>query len=69
MILDWPTVAGVEVPTGRLLAFGDAARLMIGRAAGGVSVLRPVRHGQLEDLDLTDQITAHLLKVARSAGR
>jgi rod shape-determining protein MreB len=68
VVIDWPTVAAVEMPTGRLLAYGETAREMIGRAAGPVSVVRPVRHGQLQDLDLTDQIAAYLLRVLRSTG-
>lgn len=68
VILDGPTVAAVEMLTGRLIAYGEPARQMIGRAAGEVSVVRPVRHGQLLDLDLTDQIASHLLSQARCVG-
>jgi len=68
MIVEAPTVAAVEIPTGRLLAFGEPARQMIGRSAGAVNVVRPVRHAQLQDLGLTDQIASHLLRMARSVG-
>jgi len=65
MLVDEPTVAAVDIPTGRLLAYGDAARQMVGRAAGEVAIVRPVRHGQLVDLELTDQIATELFRRAR----
>jgi rod shape-determining protein MreB len=68
VVVEEPTIAAVEMPTGRLVAYGEPARQMIGRAAGAVRVVRPVRHAQLQDLGLTDQIASHLLRLARSAG-
>ncbi|MGD0083062.1 MAG: rod shape-determining protein MreB [Acidimicrobiales bacterium] len=68
LLIDEPTVAAVDIPSGRLLAFGEAAREMAGRAAGEVAIVRPVRHGQLVDLELTDQIAAELFRRARRSG-
>jgi rod shape-determining protein MreB len=65
VLVDEPTVAAVDIPTGRMLAFGDSARQMSGRSAGEVAIVRPVRHGQLVDLELTDQIAAELFRRAR----
>lgn len=68
LLLDEPTIAAVDIGTGRLLAFGAEARAMAGRVAGEVSIVRPVREGQLVDLELTDQIAADFLARARHAG-
>jgi len=68
VVVDEPTLAAVEIPTGKLLAFGSVALTMVGRAAGEVAVVRPVRQGQLVDLELTDQIVAELFERARRAG-
>ncbi len=67
-LLDEPTLAAVEIPTGKLLAFGSHALAMAGRAAGEVAVVRPVREGQLVDLDLADQIADDVLARARRVG-
>lgn len=67
-LLDEPTLAAVEIPTGKLLAFGSHALPMVGRAAGEVAVVRPVREGQLVDLDVADQIAADILARARRVG-
>jgi rod shape-determining protein MreB and related proteins len=68
MLVDEPTVAAIDIPTGKLLAFGARALHMIGRSSGQVVVLQPVRHGQLVDLELTDQIAVELLERAKQAG-
>ncbi|MGA2209824.1 MAG: rod shape-determining protein [Acidimicrobiales bacterium] len=68
LVVDEPTLAAVDIPTGRLLAFGIEARAMAGRAAGEVAIVRPVRQGQLVDLELTDQIAADVFGRARRAG-
>lgn len=69
ILVDEPTIAAVDLVSERLVAFGSAAAALRGRAAGSVAVVRPVRNGQLQDLGLTDQVAAELLKRSRkSAG-
>lgn len=67
ILVDEPTLAAVDLASKRMIAFGEKAAALRGRAAGSVAVLRPVRHGQPEDLGLTDQIAADLLRRARRA--
>ena len=69
LLLDEPTLAAVEIGSGRLVSFGDRAALQRGRSAGEVAIVRPVRRGQLQDLALTDQICRLLLRRARDAGQ
>jgi rod shape-determining protein MreB len=70
ILLDEPTLAAVAIGSGELIAFGTRARQMPGRSAGQVRIVRPVAHGHLQDLALTDQIADHLLgSVRRRAGR
>ena len=70
LLVDEPTIAAVDLQSGELVAFGAAALPMPGRAAGDVALTRPVSHGQLQDLELTDDVAHHLLdRVARAAGR
>jgi rod shape-determining protein MreB len=64
-----PTIAAVDLADGRLVAFGTEAARMRGRAAGRIALVRPMRHGQLLDLTLTDSILSHLLRRAGASWR
>lgn len=68
IVLDEPTIAAVDLASGRLLAFGEEAEDLSGRAAGEIAIVRPVRHGQLADLELTHQVAKAILLKARHAG-
>ncbi|MHB1988244.1 MAG: rod shape-determining protein [Acidimicrobiales bacterium] len=61
LLVDEPTLSAVDLRDGSLIAFGSPAAAMPGRSAGEVGIVRPVANGQLQDLELTDQIAAHLL--------
>ncbi len=70
IVFDEPTVAAVDLRSAELICFGSAALGMAGRVAGDVAIVRPVAHGQLQDLALTDQMVAALLRRVRpKAGR
>lgn len=70
VLVDQPTAAAINLRDGRLVAFGHAALRLPGRSAGEIGLVRPVKHGQLQDLGLTDQIAELLLRrVRRRAGR
>lgn len=62
LVVDEPTLAAVDADTGRLLAFGAEALETGARAAGRVHVVRPVRRGQLTELDLAEPILAELVR-------
>ena len=65
LLVDEPTVAAVDIASGKMLAFGSRARAMAGKAAGEVAIVQPVRNGQLVDLELTHQIAADIFRRAR----
>lgn len=54
IVLDEPSVVAVEVGTDRLLAAGADAKEMLGRHPGQVRVVRPLRHGVIDDIDLAE---------------
>ncbi len=68
VLLDEPTVAAVDADSGRLLAFGREALALVAASAGRVTGVRPVRRGQLVDLELADALIAEVLRRA-GAGR
>ncbi len=66
IVVDEPTVAAVDLGRDKLVAFGESALEVRGRAAGEVAVLRPVRHGQLFDIELTQAVAGDLLRRSRA---
>ncbi len=59
-----PTIAVVDRDSSRLIAFGNEALEIINKTPGKVKIVRPIRHGQIEDLSLASEIVAYLLKKA-----
>lgn len=67
LLVDEPTLAAVDADTGRILAFGAEALETGARAAGRVHLVRPVRRGQLAELDLAEGLLAEVLRRAGAA--
>jgi len=65
LLVEEPTVAAVDSDSRRLLAFGAKALTLGHGSAARVSLVRPVRHGQLVDITLSEDI---LVEVVRAAG-
>lgn len=68
IVVDEPTIAAVDLGRNRMVAFGAEAIGLLGRCGGEVALVRPVRHGQLLDLDLTEAVARHLLKASKTSG-
>jgi len=66
IVVDEPTIAAVDLPRNRLIAFGREAAGLRGRCAGEIAIVSPVSHGQLADLDLTSAVARQLLRLARA---
>jgi rod shape-determining protein MreB len=64
VVLDEPTLAAIDADTGRILAFGEAAADIGARAAGRVHLVRPVRRGQLAELELAEGLLGELFRRA-----
>ena len=64
LLVEEPTVAAVDRDTGDVVAFGFEALGLGTRAAGRVRVRRPIRNGQLVDLDLVEAVLAEALRRA-----
>src|SRR5687768_756225 len=70
VVLDVPTVVATA-PRARgreVVAIGEDARKMIGRAPEGTKVARPVRGGVVADFEATEQLVRALLLQAGSKG-
>src|SRR3989449_11218236 len=51
-----PSVVAQHTGTGRVLAVGDEAKRMIGRTPATITASRPLRHGVIADLDVTEEM-------------
>lgn len=62
IVLREPSVVAVEKVTGRILAIGEEARLMLGRTPGSIMAIRPLRDGVISNFDITERMLRHFLK-------
>lgn len=65
IVLDEPSVVACNVETGRVIAVGTEAKMMLGRAPGNIQTYRPVRNGVISDSQVTDKMLAYFIKRAR----
>jgi rod shape-determining protein MreB len=57
-----PSVVAQHTDTGRVLAVGDDAKRMIGRTPATITASRPLRHGVIADLEVTEEMLRHFIK-------
>lgn len=62
IVLREPSVVAVERVSGRILTFGEEARLMIGRTPGNIVSIRPLRDGVISNFDITERMLNHFLR-------
>jgi len=54
VVLREPSVVALDESTGRILAVGEDAKIMIGRTPGNVVAIRPLRDGVIADYTMTE---------------
>jgi rod shape-determining protein MreB and related proteins len=64
LIVEEPTIAAIDRDSGRVIAFGKEALGHAARASGRVRIQRPMRNGQLVDIDLVEAVLAEALRRA-----
>ncbi|MBN1486978.1 MAG: rod shape-determining protein [Anaerolineae bacterium] len=67
IVLQEPSVVAQEINTGSVVAVGEEARAMIGRAPETIQVRRPLRDGVIADYRVTREMLAHFIN--RAIGR
>ena len=72
IVLNEPSVVAVRKGTNQVLnsgtAVGWAAKEMLGKAPGSISVVRPLKDGVISDFDITEVETQAVLPSAQRAG-
>lgn len=64
VVLKEPSVVAVNRDTNKVLAYGEDARLMLGRTPENISAVRPLRQGVISDYTLTEQILKYFINKA-----
>ena len=62
IVLNEPSVVAVEKASGRVMAIGLEAKRMLGRTPEAIEAVRPLRHGVIADVDVTELMLRHFLK-------
>lgn len=60
--LNEPSVVAISQRDQSLLAVGEEAKAMLGRAPGSISVVRPLRHGVIADFDVTEKMLNYFIR-------
>jgi rod shape-determining protein MreB len=64
IILHEPSVVAIDKNTGKRIAVGEEARMMLGRTPGNIMAIRPMRDGVIADYQTTEVMLKYLLKKA-----
>lgn len=62
IIINEPSIAAINNKTKQVLAIGDDAKKMLGRAPSHISVIRPLTNGVISDFDVTQEILRHYFR-------
>ncbi|TMG21774.1 MAG: rod shape-determining protein [Chloroflexi bacterium] len=68
IVVNEPSLAAVNRDRTRILAVGNQAFAMVGRAPESIQVVRPMRDGAIADFVVTEGMLQHLIGKAISAG-
>ena len=64
VIIKEPSVAAIDRESGRIMAIGEEARLMIGRTPGNIIAVRPLRQGVISDYSVTEKMIKYFINKA-----
>ena len=64
IVLNEPSVVAYTIKDGvkKALAFGEDAKLMLGRTPGSIEAIRPMREGVIADFDVAEEMIKHFIR-------
>jgi rod shape-determining protein MreB len=69
IVLREPSVVARDVRTGKTLAVGEEARMMLGKTPANIQAIRPLRDGVIADFEVTEAMLNYFIKkVTRNNG-
>jgi rod shape-determining protein MreB and related proteins len=69
IVLNEPTIVAINKKTGQLVAVGNDAKAMLGRAPHHIEVVRPLVDGVISDFEVTEEMLSYLINKVRSETR
>lgn len=64
VVLKEPSVVAVDRDTNNVVAYGESARLMLGRTPGNLKAVRPLKQGVISDYTLTEKMLKYFIDKA-----
>ncbi len=68
IVINAPSVVAVNKKTGRIIAVGERARLMVGKTPSHIKVYRPLVEGVISEFEITEQMLRYFIGQARPEG-
>lgn len=68
IIIDEPTVVGINTKTEQILAVGDEAKQMLGKTPPHIMVSRPLQHGIISDYEVTEKMLRYFIDKVHEGG-
>jgi len=62
IVLNEPSIVAINLNDGSVLAVGNEAKAMLGRAPGNIRVIRPLRDGVIADFDVTEKMLHYFVR-------
>ncbi|HPU17363.1 MAG TPA: rod shape-determining protein, partial [Bacillota bacterium] len=53
IVLREPSVVAIEAKSGKVVAVGSDAKIMLGRTPGSITAMRPLKDGVIAEFDVT----------------
>ena len=69
IVVDEPSVVALDSKTDQLIAIGEKAQKMHGKAHEGIRTVRPLRDGVIADFGAAEQMMRGMIKIATSHNR
>lgn len=66
LIINEPTVVAVNKASGKIIAFGNEAKLMIGREPQNIMIIKPLTLGVISDFSMTEQLLRHYILMVKN---
>ncbi|MGL4606001.1 MAG: rod shape-determining protein [Eubacteriaceae bacterium] len=62
IVLQEPSVVAIDKNTGKLLAVGEEAKIMLGRTPDNIVAIRPLKDGVIAEFEITEQMLRYFIK-------
>jgi len=66
IIINEPSVVAIHEADGKLMAVGNEAKQMLGRAPGAIKAIRPMRDGVIADFEVTRSMLKYFVRKTRA---